>query len=100
MVVLSFVAYGLAHTRERMSQLVEEASSFGSAGVFVIAVAALSFPRLGGSLSALTALLAGAGSWLYFGHVLHSEVAYLGSLAMAVVGYLGVAAFERVRVPA
>jgi Na+/proline symporter len=96
-VLLSIAAYGLAHTRERMAELVEEASAFGSAGVFVVGVVALALPRLGGSWSALAALLLGAGSWLYFGHVVHSDVAYLSSLLAAAVGYLTVAAFERLR---
>jgi SSS family solute:Na+ symporter len=96
-VLLSIAAYGLAHTRERMAELVEEASAFGSAGVFVVGVAALALPRLGGSWSALAALTLGAGSWLYFGHVVHSDVAYLSSLLAAAVGYLTVAAFERLR---
>jgi SSS family solute:Na+ symporter len=96
-VLLSLVAYGLAHTRERMAELVEEASAFGSAGVFVVGVAALALPRLGGSWSALVALSLGAASWLYFGHVVHSDVAYLNSLLAAALGYLMVAAFERVR---
>jgi Na+/proline symporter len=96
-VLLSLAAYGLAHTKERMAELVEEASAFGSAGVFVVGVAALALPRLGGSWSALSALLLGAASWLYFGHVVQSEVAYLSSLLFAAVGYLTVAAVERVR---
>lgn len=98
-VTLAFVAYGLAHTRDSVSGLVEEASAFGSAGVFVIGVAALALPKLGGPYSALTALIAGAGSWLYFGHVVGSDVAYLNSLAAAGVGYLAVAVVERRRLP-
>lgn len=96
-VVLSIAAYGLAHTRERMADLVEEASAFGSAGVFVVGVAALALPRVGGSASALAALSAGAAAWLYFGHVVQSEVAYLSSLLFAAGAYLTVAAVERLR---
>src|SRR5690606_30288059 len=92
---LSFVAYGLAHTRDSVSELVEEASAFGSAGVFVIGVAALALPRFGGAYSALAALAAGAGSWLYFGHVAETDVAYLSSLACAIFAYAATALIER-----
>jgi Na+/proline symporter len=94
-VLLSGVAYALAHTRDSMSALVDEASAFGSAGVFVIGVGAFALPSFGGAHSAFAALIAGAGSWLYFGHVRHSDVAYLLSLAFAAGGYLAVAQFER-----
>jgi Na+/proline symporter len=93
---LAFVAYGLAHTQDSVGGLVEEASSFGSAGVFVIGALGLS-TAFGGAYSALAALIGGAASWLYFGHVVESDVAYLASLATAAAGYLGVAAFERGR---
>jgi Na+/proline symporter len=92
---LAFVAYGLAHTQDSVSDLVEVASSFGSAGVFVIGALGLSSATFGGAYSALAALIGGAVSWLYFGHVVESDVAYLASLATAALGYLGVAVFER-----
>jgi solute:Na+ symporter, SSS family len=95
-VTLAFVAYGLAHTQDSVADLVEEASSFGSSGVFVIGALGLATPTFGGAYSALAALLGGAGSWLYFGHVAESNVAYLASLATAAAGYLAVALFERI----
>jgi solute:Na+ symporter, SSS family len=96
-IALAFVAYGLSHTRDSVAGLVEEASSFGSAGVFVIGALGLGTPGFGGAYSALAALIGGAGSWLYFGHVIESDVAYLASLTTAAAGYVGVALFERRR---
>ena len=98
-VALSFVAYALAHTKGSVHELVEEASSFGSAGVFVIGSIGLAAPRFGGAYSALAALIAGAGSWLYFGHVQESEIAYLCSLLSAAGSYVAVWLFERRLVP-
>lgn len=83
---LGLVAYGLAHGSDSVHGLVQEASAFGSAGVFVIGTLALS-SRVGGPASALTALGLGAVSWLVLAHWIETPLAYLGSLACAAGGY-------------
>jgi Na+/proline symporter len=92
---LALVAYGLAHTSDSVHDLVTEASAFGSAGVFVTAVFGLMTTRFGGALSALGALVAGVGSWIYFGHVEEADGAYLFSVAACASTYVGVALLER-----
>lgn len=91
---LGLLSYVLAHGSDSVHELVQEASAFGSAGVFVIGTLALT-GRVGGPAAALTALGLGTGSWLLFAHVLHSPVAYLLSLACAAGGYAVVAVVER-----
>ncbi len=95
-VLLGLLSYGLAHLSDSVHELVQEASAFGSAGVFVIGCMAFS-PRTGGPAAALTALALGVVSWVILAHGLESPVAYLGSLACAGVGYGVVALISRAR---
>ena len=59
---LSIVAYLLSVTSQRIHDLVETASAFGSAGVFVTALFAL-FTRFGGAASAYASVVAGMLVW-------------------------------------
>ena len=95
-VLFGIVAYILALSADSVYGLVEEASSFGSAGIFVVAVAALFVP-IGGRASAFCAILTGLGVWtlaayalpaLEFDAGLVTEYPYLTSLAAALVAYV------------
>ena len=95
-VVYGIVAYAMAISAESVYGLVEEASSFGSAGIFVVAVAALFVP-IGGRVSALAAILAGLGVWTLAAYALPAfeidagpvtEYPYLTSLAAALLGFV------------
>jgi solute:Na+ symporter, SSS family len=96
-VLLGLVAYGLAHMSDSVHELVQEASAFGSTGVLVIGIMALGSrtSRAGGPVAALVALGLGVVSWVVLAHVLHSPVAYLGSLAWAAGGYAVATLLER-----
>lgn len=88
-VILGFVAYGLAFSADSVYGLVEEASAFGSAGVFICVLLGL-FGGPGGERAALLAMGAGALSYiagisLPEGWVTHP---YLVSLGMAAAGFL------------
>ena len=83
---LVIVAFVIALRSSGISDLVELASAFASAGVFVTLVFGL-FTRLGGPASAYAALIAGGGAW-GLGHVLEWTVPYLSGLAAAAVAYL------------
>lgn len=85
--LFGLTAYLLALTAEGVHELVEEASAFGSAGVFVTAVFALS-GRWGGARSAYAALVAGMVAWLVGAHVLELEAPYLVSLLAALTAYV------------
>jgi solute:Na+ symporter, SSS family len=91
---LGLVAFGLAHGSDSVHGLVHEASAFGSTGVFVIGVMALT-SRVGGPAAALAALGCGLGSWIVLAHVIGSPIAYLGSLACAAAAYAIVALLSR-----
>jgi Na+/proline symporter len=92
---LSVVAFVLSYTAEGIHQLVETASAFGSAGVFVATLFAL-FTTFGGVLSAYTSIVAGMLVWAA-GNWLGLETPYLLGLAAALVGYVGVALIEQRR---
>ncbi|HEX6371071.1 MAG TPA: sodium:solute symporter family protein [Longimicrobium sp.] len=84
------LAYVMALYAEGVYALVEEASSFGSAGIFVALVIGL-FSRWGGARSAAASLLAGVIAWVLGAYVMDLPYPYLVSLAAAFAGYAIVA---------
>lgn len=80
------LAYVMALYAEGVYALVEEASSFGSAGIFVALVIGL-FSRWGGARSAMASLLAGVIAWVLGAYVLDLTYPYLVSLAAALAAY-------------
>lgn len=89
-VCFGIVAYLMALRAERVYALVEEASSFGSAGIVTVVVFGL-FTRIGGRGSALAALLTGLATWIAGAYVLALPYPYLTSLAAAAGAYLAAA---------
>lgn len=87
---LSVIAYALSLSSERIHDLVEIASAFGSAGVFVVAIFAL-FTRYGGVPSAYGALVAGMGVWLVARFVIGFHAPYILALACAIAAYVALA---------
>jgi Na+/proline symporter len=90
---LGCVAFGLATLGVSVHSLVEESAALGSAGIVVAGLIGM-FTRMGGARAALWSLLIGGASYVYAEHVLESNVAYLLSLAGAVLGYGIGALFE------
>lgn len=88
--VFGVLAWIMALGAERIYELVEEASAFGSAGIVVVVCFGL-FTRVGGTASALSALVVGVVSWLVGAHMLAWPYPYLTSLAAATASYLGAA---------
>jgi Na+/proline symporter len=93
---LSIVAYLLSVTSQRIHDLVETASAFGSAGVFVTALFAL-FTRFGGVASAYASVAAGMLVWAAGKYAVGLATPYLLGLLAATIAYVGVALFERGR---
>ncbi len=93
-VVAGVCAWALAQSVDSVFMLVEEASAFGSAGVFVVGTLAL-FTPWGGPRSATVSLVAGLLVWVGAAHLWEAELPYLMSLAAAAVGFGGVALMER-----
>lgn len=91
--LLGVLAYVLALHAEAVYALVEEASAFGSSGIFVVVLFGL-FTRVGGESSALAALFVGVASWVAGAHLLDIPYPYLASLAAAALCYVGIAALE------
>lgn len=91
---LSLVALVLARSVERIKDLVETASAFGSAGAFVV-VAFGVFTSFGGSASAISSLLAGIVMWLCSKYLFGLPAPYLVGLTSAFVIYVAVALIER-----
>jgi SSS family solute:Na+ symporter len=98
MVVLAsgIIAFALALNADRVYTLVEEASAFGSAGIFTVVIFGL-FTSFGGVLSAGVTLAAGMMTWIVGHHVLDLATPYLVSLAVALASYILVAVWESVR---
>ena len=86
-VLFGGVAYVMAAGADRIYDLVEQASAFGSAGIVVTVLFGL-FTRLGGACSALAALLIGVAAWAWGAYVMEVPYPYLTSLAAASMGYL------------
>ncbi len=84
---LSVVAFLIAITSEGIHELVETASAFGSAGVFVTALFAL-FSRFGGPASAYVSVVAGMVVWAAGKYALGLTVPYLLGLSAALLGYV------------
>jgi len=75
-------------------ELVESASSFGSAGIFIIMVFGL-FSGFGGARAAMGALIAGVAVWLLATYAWKLELPYLASLGSALLAYVGLGLTER-----
>ena len=88
------IALGLALQAESIFELVESASSFGSAGIFVVMVFGLA-GGFGGARAAAGALAAGVGVWLAATYLWKWELPYLASLAGALVAYVLLGLTER-----
>jgi solute:Na+ symporter, SSS family len=102
-VVFGIAAYGIALAAEGIYSLVETASAFGSAGIFVVGLFGL-FSRIGGAPSAYAALVTGMGVWVAGEFLLGWSTPYVAALATALVAYLATARLgrptgERERVP-
>jgi Na+/proline symporter len=97
--VFGIMAYVLAMHAHSVHDLVEEASAFGSTGVFVVIVFGL-FSRYGRVLTAYATLLVGISGYVYFGFVLELEYPYLTSLTCALATYLVIGGFEGAWQPA
>lgn len=88
------LAYLLALHAETIYGLVEEASAFGSAGIFVVIVFGL-FTRYGSAVAAVATLVTGMAAWVVGAYLLELETPYLVSLAASLGVYLAVAAVDR-----
>jgi SSS family transporter len=88
--VLSVVAFLLALTSDRIKELVEIASAFGSAGVIVTTVFAL-FTRIGGPASAAAAILTGVTVWAIGRFGMGWKAPYITAICCSMAIYLIVA---------
>jgi Na+/proline symporter len=88
--VFGVTAYVLALHADGVYSLTEEASAFGSSGVFVMLVLGL-FTRFGQAPAALASVAAGVLAWIGGAYVFEARWPYLISLAASLAGYLLVA---------
>ena len=92
--LMGIVAYVLALYAEGVYNLVKDASSFGSAGIFVVFIFGM-FTGIGGTRSALVSLVVGAVVWVIGHYLIGFELSYLLALASSLAAYLALAAFDR-----
>ena len=88
------LAYIIALHADGVYALVEQASSFGSAGIFVVVTLGL-FTRWGGPQAAVASLLAGVITWIGGAYVFDLPLPYLTSLAASLLAYTSVALMQR-----
>lgn len=93
-IAFGIVAYVIALYGGSIYELVETASAFGSAGIFVVGLFGL-FTRFGRAASAYAALVTGMAVWVAGEFVLAWPTPYLASLASALVAYFGAALLTR-----
>lgn len=91
--IFGTASYLFAIQDASVHEKVEAASSFGSAGIFVVGVFAL-FSRFGGKWAAAASLLVGSGGWLVANYAIGLSYPYLVALAAALLAYLVFAAIE------
>jgi solute:Na+ symporter, SSS family len=84
--ICGLLAYWLALHADRIYDLVESSSSFGSAGIFIIMVFGL-FSKRGGAASGYAALISGLSVWT-FATLRDWPYPFVSSLAAALVAYL------------
>ena len=92
-VVFGVMAYAMALYAEGVYALVEEASAFGSSGVFVVATLGL-FTKFGGIRAALASLCTGIMVYILGAYLTQVHAPYLLSLGAALAAYLLVAVTE------
>jgi SSS family transporter len=92
--LLGLVAFALALQSEAISDLVELASAFATAGIFVAFAFGL-FTGWGGAASAYAAIVAGAVVWAGGKYLLELEAPYVTGVLAAVAAYAAVAVAAR-----
>lgn len=92
--LFGLLAYVLAIYADKVYDLVKEASSFGSAGIFVVVLFAL-FSKFGGWKSAAASLVTGVLVWILGAYILVLPYPYLVSLGASFAAYVGVGIGER-----
>ncbi len=102
-IVYGVIAYAMAMSAEGVYALVEEASAFGSSGLFAVIVLGM-WTRRGGPVTACATLVTGVVSYVGFAYGLSwagVEVSfpYILSLAASVVCYVALMAIERTPEP-
>ena len=90
---LSIIAFLIALSSEGIHELVETASAFGSAGVFVATLFAL-YTRFGGPASAYASIISGMLLWAIGDYLLGLTAPYLLGLSGAALAYTGIAVVQ------
>ena len=86
-VLLGLFAYIIALYAEGVYNLVKDASSFGSAGIFVVFVLGM-YTKFGTARNALAALLTGAAVWLISHYGFAFSYSYLLALSASLLAYV------------
>ena len=93
-IIMGIIAYVLALHAEGIYNLVKDASSFGSAGIFIVLIFGL-FTKIGGVKSAIASLICGAAVWIVSHYILEFKWSYMLSLSLSFLFYVTVAAIEK-----
>ena len=94
---LTGFAYVIAIASHSIRDLVETASAFGGAGLFVVAIFAL-FTRFGGAASAYAGTVSGLLIWAGLKYLTESSYPYVSALLASAASYILVAVWQQRRV--
>lgn len=86
-VFIAFVALAIAWMSDGIYELVESASSLGTAGILVITLFGL-WTSYGGPVSAIAALVLGVVTMPIAENILEIEAPFIASIALAAIGYV------------
>lgn len=92
--LFGLIAYYLALNADSVLGLVEEASAFGSAGIFTCCLLGLTQSR-GGRYTAIASMIMGIASYGVLAYIVVSDYAYLYSLLLAFVTFLVLMWYEQ-----
>ena len=95
-IIMGIIAYVLALHAEGIYKLVKDASSFGSAGIFIVLIFGL-FTRIGNVKSACATLICGATVWIVCHYILEFKWSYMLSLSLSLLSYISIAFIEKWR---
>jgi len=92
-VIAAMAAYAIAMFSNGIYELVEVASSFGTAGLLVITLLGL-WTKIGGHIAGICALVAGMGSFNIYKYWMELDAPFMSAVFAAFIGFLIGAAVE------
>lgn len=95
-VLIALIALAIAWMSDGIYELVESASSLGTAGILVITLFGL-WTSFGGPVSAIAALVLGVVTMPIAENILEIEAPFMASIALAAIGYVALSQIKNLK---